>query len=66
MLRSRTENRSKSVVARLRRAGQAHGRRSAPLAIADLVGSVDGLPADLSGRKKAHPKATGYGRKHSD
>jgi hypothetical protein len=31
--------------------------------IADLVGSVDGLPADLSARKKKHLEATGYGRK---
>jgi hypothetical protein len=28
---------------------------------ADLVGSVEGLPPDLSSRKKAHLKATGYG-----
>jgi hypothetical protein len=32
-------------------------------AIADLVGSVDGLPADLSSAKKKHLEATGYGRK---
>jgi len=32
-------------------------------AIADLIGSVDGLPADLGARKKHHLKATGYGRK---
>ncbi len=39
-------------------------RRRAPLdAIADLVGSVEGLPADLSARKKAYLKATGYGQK---
>jgi hypothetical protein len=31
--------------------------------IADLVGSVDGLPADLSGRRKAYLRTTGYGRK---
>ncbi|MBI3635121.1 MAG: hypothetical protein HY216_02735 [Candidatus Rokubacteria bacterium] len=34
-------------------------------AIADLVGSVNGLPADLSRRKKAHLKKTGYGRKRA-
>ena len=33
------------------------------VAIADLIGSVDGLPADLSARKKSRLKATGYGRK---
>jgi hypothetical protein len=34
-------------------------------AIADLIGSVDGLPADLSARKKHYLRATGYGSKHS-
>jgi hypothetical protein len=32
-------------------------------AIADVVGSVDGLPADLSRRKKAYLDETGYGQK---
>lgn len=31
--------------------------------IADLIGSVDGLPEDLSSRKKQYLEATGYGRK---
>jgi len=31
--------------------------------IADLAGSVDGLPADLSSNVKAYLKLTGYGRK---
>ena len=31
--------------------------------IADLIGSVDGLPEDLSARKKHYLEATGYGRK---
>lgn len=31
--------------------------------IADLIGSVDGLPADLSGRKKRYLKTMGYGKK---
>jgi hypothetical protein len=31
--------------------------------IADLIGSVDGLPADLSARKKRYLRATRYGRK---
>ena len=34
-------------------------------AIADLIGSVDGLPADLSARKKRYLKATGYGQKRA-
>lgn len=36
-----------------------------PEAIADLIGSVDGLPADLSARKKRYLRSTGYGRKRS-
>jgi Arc/MetJ-type ribon-helix-helix transcriptional regulator len=41
-------------------------RESAPLeAIADLIGSVDGLPADLSARKKWYLKGTGYGQKRA-
>jgi prevent-host-death family protein len=31
--------------------------------IADLIGSVDGLPEDLSARRKHYLKKTGYGRK---
>lgn len=34
-------------------------------AIADLVGSVEGLPADLSSEKERYLHATGYGRKRS-
>ena len=42
------------------------GSRQRPLdAIADLIGSVDGLPADLSARKKRYLKTTGYGQKRS-
>ena len=33
--------------------------------IRDLIGSVDGLPADLSGRKKDYLRAWGYGKKRS-
>jgi Arc/MetJ-type ribon-helix-helix transcriptional regulator len=32
-------------------------------AIADLIGSVDGLPPDLSRQKKRYLKSTGYGKK---
>jgi hypothetical protein len=56
--------RSKSDVVRdrlIRGAGPPAGR-TAP-AIADLVGSVARLPADLSGRKKAYLGITRYGRK---
>ena len=31
--------------------------------IADLIGSVDGLPADMSGGRKRYLKTTGYGKK---
>ena len=32
-------------------------------AIADLIGSVDDLPTDLSARKKQYLQDTGYGQK---
>ena len=58
--------RSKSDVVRERLTSRRDRRRSATLAtIGDLVGSVDGLPADLSGRTKAYLRATRYGRKRS-
>ena len=31
-------------------------------AVEDLIGSIDGLPADVSARRKHYLKATGYGR----
>jgi Arc/MetJ-type ribon-helix-helix transcriptional regulator len=34
-------------------------------AIADIVGSVSGLPVDLSYRKKAYLRGTGYGKKRT-
>lgn len=44
----------------------ARQRRPSPVdRIADLIGSVDGLPADLSGRKKHYLRATGYGQKRA-
>ena len=49
------------------RLSRAAGPRAGPTtpAIADLVGSVDRLPPDLSGRKKAYLGITGYGRKRA-
>ena len=42
------------------------GRQSGLLdASADPLGSVDGLPPDLSLRKKRYLKTTGYGRKRA-
>lgn len=41
-------------------------RQPTPLAtIVDLIGSVDGLPTDLSARKKRYLKTTGYGQKRA-
>jgi hypothetical protein len=62
---SRVRRISKSDVIRERLKGAKAGAppASALQAIADLIGSVDGLPADLSARKKHYLAATGYGRK---
>ncbi len=57
-------SKSDVVRERLSRATGSRARRPALLkAITDLVGSVDGLPADLSARRKARLKSTGYGQK---
>jgi Arc/MetJ-type ribon-helix-helix transcriptional regulator len=62
--RGRKVSKSDVVRERLTRATAPSRRRSRVLdAITDLVGSVDGLPADLSARKKVYLKKTGYGRK---
>jgi Arc/MetJ-type ribon-helix-helix transcriptional regulator len=54
---SRRRNLSKSDVVRERQSLSRRRERTASLDnIADVVGSVGGLPADLSGRKKAHLK----------
>jgi hypothetical protein len=58
--RGRKISKSDVVRERLQRAR----RPVAPLeSIADLIGSVDGLPPDLSARTKHYLGATGYGRK---
>ncbi len=62
--RARRLSKSDVVRERLSAPGRSKRRRSSALdAIADLIGSVDGLPADLSARKKHYLKAAGYGRK---
>lgn len=62
--RKRKCSKSDVVRERLQRAGGPRPARSTALgAIADLIGSVTGLPEDLSARKKRYLKATGYGRK---
>jgi Arc/MetJ-type ribon-helix-helix transcriptional regulator len=62
---SRERRRSKSDVVRerLTLGARAPAKGKLPKIIADLAGSVDGLPPDLSERKKKYLKATGYGRK---
>jgi len=64
---SRTRGISKSDVVRERlQHAVASRRQSAPAdAIADLIGSVDGLPADLSARKKWYLKTTHYGQRRA-
>ena len=59
--------RSKSDVIRERliRAKKSFSKARLPDSIADLVGSVAALPADLSERKKAYLNSTGYGRKRN-
>lgn len=56
---------SKSDIVRERLSNPTSSTRgSAALdAIADLIGSVDGLPTDLSANKKKYLRTTGYGRK---
>jgi Arc/MetJ-type ribon-helix-helix transcriptional regulator len=65
-LESRGRGCSKSDIVRerLQRTAPTAGPQSLD-AIADLIGSVDGLPADLSARRKRYLKATGYGQKRS-
>lgn len=62
---SRGRKISKSDVVRERLETQPRKRRRATSfnAIADLIGSVDGLPADLSAHKKDYLRSTGYGKK---
>jgi len=64
--RGRGVSKSDIVRERLQQARTATRRRTAPLAaIADLIGSVDGLPSDLSRRTKHYLRVTGYGGKRS-
>lgn len=64
--RGRKCSKSDVVRERLQRAARPTRRQSTSLnAIADLIGSVDGLPADLSARKKQYLKTSGYGKKRA-
>jgi len=64
---ARCRNVSKSLVVRERlESARRSTRPTAHLeAIADLIGSVDGLPRDLSSRTKHYLQMTGYGKKRS-
>ena len=65
---SRERNCAKSDIVRerlQRGAGSTRDSSRRVNLISDLIGSVDGLPADLSGRKKRYLKTTGYGKKRS-
>lgn len=62
--RGRGCSKSDIVRERLQRGARPAEPQSAPLdVIADLIGSVDGLPPDLSARKKRYLEGTGYDRK---
>ena len=64
--RGRKCSKSDVVRERLQHASRPLRRQSPSLdTIADLIGSVDGLPSDLSARKKRYLKATGYGQKRA-
>jgi Arc/MetJ-type ribon-helix-helix transcriptional regulator len=61
---SRKRKVSKSDVVRERLTSTRSPRRTTLLdKISDVIGSVDGLPADLSAKKKHYLKAMGYGQK---
>ena len=62
--RKRKVTKSDIVRERLQAGRRAGAPRSPALAgIADLIGSVNALPADLSARTKYYLRTTGYGRK---
>jgi Ribbon-helix-helix protein, copG family len=62
--RGRKISKSDVVRERLER-GPRKGRSSGFEMIADLVGSVDDMPSDLSGNKKRYLHSTGYGKKRT-
>lgn len=60
--RRRQISKSDVVRERLQRAVRKRRLRAVSSAIADLVGSVEGLPKDLSATRKARLRESGYGR----
>jgi Arc/MetJ-type ribon-helix-helix transcriptional regulator len=64
--RARKISKSDVVRERLRPSAASARRRPDPLhEIADLIGSVKGLPVDLSSRRRHYLTATGYGQKRA-
>jgi Arc/MetJ-type ribon-helix-helix transcriptional regulator len=63
--RGRKISKSDVVRERLEHSPRQRKRTASLAAIADLIGSVDGLPADLTTRKREYLRATGYGQKRS-
>ena len=63
--RGRKISKSDVVRERLERAPRQRRRAVFLNAIADIIGSVDGLPTDLTARKKQYLHTMGYGQKHS-
>jgi hypothetical protein len=61
--RERKLSKSDIIRERLGRARPADGRSDPLHMIRDLIGSADGLPSDLSTRKKEYLRAMGYGQK---
>jgi Arc/MetJ-type ribon-helix-helix transcriptional regulator len=61
--RGRKISKSDVVRERLERAPRKRRRATSLNAIADLIGSVDGLPTDLTARKKEYLQDTGYGQR---
>ena len=60
--RGRKITKSDVIRERLELAPRARPRAASLDSITDLIGSVDGLPTDLSARRKEYLQRTGYGR----
>ena len=58
---------SEVIRERLQRASELNGKQpsGAIELMSDLIGSVDGLPADLSVNKKSYLRSLGYGKNRS-
>ena len=61
--RGRRISKSDVVRERLELAPRKRRRTTSLNAIADLIGSVENLPTDLTARKKQYLRDTGYGQK---